>query len=333
MTPPEPRPLRPAAAPSLPLPPGEARALARRVIDNVELALFGKREAIELCLVGLAARGHLLIEDLPGVGKSTLALGLARSLDLPFARIQFTSDLLPSDILGLSTWDATAARFHFRPGPIFHSVILADELNRTPPRTQSALLEAMAEGQISLEGNTSALPRPFFVLATLNPQEQHGTYPLPESQLDRFLLRLSLGYPDRDAERRLLLSRRVEEPVASLRPVTSGADILRLQLAAAAVRLDPSIADYILAIASRTREAERFAAGLSPRGALALASAARARAILEGRDFVVPADVKFVALPVLAHRLQIAGRDAYDLDRGEATRMVEEILAQTHVPE
>jgi len=311
----------------------DAQALGERVVANVERALFGKRDAIELCLVGLAARGHLLLEDLPGVGKSTLALGLARSMDLPFSRIQFTSDLLPSDILGLSTWDAGTGSFHFRPGPIFHSVILADELNRTPPRTQSALLEAMAEGQVSLEGRTTALPRPFFVIATLNPQEQHGTYPLPESQLDRFLFRLSLGYPDADAERRLLLTRKAQEPVSSLEPVASSADVLRLQIAATQVRLSPLIADYILALAAQTRDPERFSLGLSPRGALAMASAARARALLEGRDFVVPADVKFVAIPVLAHRIQLLGRDAYEPERGDALRAVEELLDRTPAPE
>lgn len=311
----------------------EAKALARRVIANVERALFGKREAIELCLVGLAARGHLLLEDLPGVGKSTLALGLARSLDLSFARIQFTSDLLPSDILGLSTWDAAAGSFHFRPGPIFQSVILADELNRTPPRTQSALLEAMAEGQVSLEGRTIALPKPFFVIATLNPQEQHGTYPLPESQLDRFLFRLSVGYPEADAERRLLLTRGAEEPVDALSPVASATDVLRLQLAAARVRLDPLVADYILALAAETRRTDRFALGLSPRGTLAMAAAARARALLDGRDYVVPADVKAVAPQVLSHRLRLEGGDAWDPKSAESNRAVEEILALTPVPE
>lgn len=320
-------------SPLAPLSPSAAEAFGKRVADNVERALYGKREVIELCLVGLAARGHLLLEDLPGVGKSTLALGLARSLELPFARIQFTSDLLPSDILGLSTWDAGKGAFHFRPGPIFHSVILADELNRTPPRTQSALLEAMAEGQVSLEGRTTALPRPFFVIATLNPQEQHGTYPLPESQLDRFLFRLSLGYPDPEAERRLLLSRRSQEPVSELEPVADGAEVLRLQLGAAQVRLDPLVADYLLALVAETRDTERFSFGLSPRGALALAAAARAKAILDGRDFVVPADVKAMAPYVMGHRLQLVGRDAWEVDRGDVFRAIEEVLAHVPVPE
>lgn len=313
--------------------PAEARALASRVVANVERALFGKREAIHLALVGLAAKGHLLVEDLPGVGKSTLALGLARSLDLPFARIQFTSDLLPSDILGLSTWDAAKSSFQFRPGPIFHSVILADELNRTPPRTQSALLEAMAEGQVTLDGRTLFLPKPFFVVATLNPQEQHGTYPLPESQLDRFLMRLELGLPDLGTERRLLMSRRGHEPVSELLPVAGARELLRLQQGAAEVRLDPAVADHLLAIAAATRDAERFSLGLSPRGSLALAAAAKASALLDGRDFVTPSDVKRVAGPVLVHRLRLAGRDSFEPQRDEVKAGIEEILDRTPAPE
>lgn len=300
---------------------------------NVERALQGKRDAIELCLVGLIARGHLLVEDVPGVGKSTLAHAIARSLDLPFARIQFTSDLLPADILGVSTWDPQNGSFTFRPGPIFHSVVVADELNRTPPRTQSALLEAMAEGQVSLEGTTRPLPQPFLVIATLNPQEQQGTYPLPESQLDRFLLRLSLGYPAHDVERGLLLSRRGPEPVASLQSVAGAMEVRRLQEAADAVRLDGTVADYLLALISATRDGERFALGVSTRGALALAAASRARALVLGRDYVIPEDVKALALPVLAHRVLPAGRDAWDPDRGEAERLLAEVIAETAVPE
>lgn len=325
----EPRPLRPVPQ----LAPAEAKALCARVIANVERALQGKREAIELCLVGLAARGHLLLEDVPGVGKSTLAQAIARSLDLPFARIQFTSDLLPADILGVSTWDPQGGTFTFRPGPIFHAVVVADELNRTPPRTQSALLEAMAEGQVSLEGTTRLLPQPFFVLATLNPQEQQGTYPLPESQLDRFLLRLSLGYPAREVERGLLLSRRGPEPVNALAPVAGAADVRRLQEAADAVRLEGTVADYLLALVDGTRDRERFSLGVSTRGALALAAASRARALLSGRDYVLPGDVKALAIPVLAHRVLPAGRDAWDADRGEAERLLAEVIAETAVPE
>jgi len=326
---PEARPLRPV----VPLAPAEARAICQRVIANVERALQGKRDAIELCLVGLLARGHVLVEDVPGVGKSTLAQALARSLDLPFARIQFTSDLLPADILGVSTWDPQSGAFTFRQGPIFHAVVVADELNRTPPRTQSALLEAMAEGQVSLEGTTRPLPDPFLVIATLNPQEQQGTYPLPESQLDRFLLRLSLGYPAQEVERGLLLTRRGQQPASTLQPVAGVGEVRRLQEAADAVRLDGPVADYLLALVTATREGGRFSLGVSTRGALALAAAARARALLRGRDYVLPEDVKALAIPVLAHRVQPAGRDAWDPDRGEAERLLAEVIAETAVPE
>ncbi len=332
MTAADPRPLKPIHAPA-PLDPAEAKALGDRVAASVQRAIHGKTAQIELCLVGLAARGHLLVEDVPGVGKSTLAQALARSLDLPFARVQFTSDLLPSDILGVSTWDPQGAAFRFRPGPIFHAVVLADEINRTPPRTQSALLEAMSEGQVSLEGVTRPLPQPFLVIATQNPQEQQGTYPLPESQLDRFLLRLSLGYPDRAVERDLLLSRGAVEPVSTLRPVASQEDVLRLQEGAARVRLDPAVADYALAIAAATRESGLFSLGVSTRGALALAAAAKARALLAGRDHVRPGDVKALAGPVLAHRLLAAGRDAYDADRDETARLLADLVDRIPVPE
>lgn len=303
------------------------------MIANVERVLQGKREAVELCLIGLIARGHLLVEDVPGVGKSTLAQSLARSLELPYARIQFTSDLLPSDILGVSVWDPTSGAFSFRPGPIFHAVVVADELNRTPPRTQSALLEAMAEGQVSLEGTTRQLPQPFLVIATLNPQEQQGTYPLPESQLDRFLLRLSLGYPAIDVERSLLLSRRGGEGPSALEPVAGAHEVLRLQEAADRVRMDGAVADYVLALVSATRDGERFSLGVSTRGALALAAAARARAVIFGRDYVLPEDVKRLAGPVLAHRVQPAGRDAWDTDRSESERLLAEVVASVPVPE
>lgn len=333
MSPPEPRPIHPAAAPLPLLGPEEARRICDRVVENVEKVLRGKREAVELCLIGLLARGHLLVEDVPGVGKSTLAQALARSLDLPFARIQFTSDLLPSDILGISVWEAQTGAFTFREGPIFHSVVVADELNRTPPRTQSALLEAMAEGQISLEGRTRQLPDPFLVIATLNPREQQGTYPLPESQLDRFLLRLSLGYPAPDVERALLLSRRGGDSARDVEPVASANEVLGLQEAADRVRMDGALADYVLRLVSATREPGRFALGVSTRGALALAAASRARALLRGRDFVVPEDVQVLAVPVLGHRILAHGRDGWDSDPAEADRLLLEVVADVPVPE
>lgn len=314
----------------LPLGPQEARALCASIVANVDKALVGRREAVLRCLVAIAARGHLLLEDVPGVGKSSLALALARSFDLPLSRIQFTSDLLPSDVLGVSIWDANEKRFVFRKGPIFEHVVLADELNRTPPRTQSALLEAMAEGQVSLDGETRPLPRPFFVIATLNPQEQQGTYPLPESQLDRFLLRLTLGYPEAEEERALLVSRRIEDPVASLPAVASPDDLLRLQAGAEEVRVAESVADYILSIAAATRSDRRFALGVSTRGALALAAACRAHALLQGRSFVLPEDVKALAVPVLAHRVLVAGRD--DGPTG-AAEVIDDLLHTLPVPE
>jgi MoxR-like ATPase len=264
------------------------------------------------------------------VGKSSLAHALARSFGLPLSRIQFTSDLLPSDVLGVSTWDAETRRFVFRKGPIFQHVVLADELNRTPPRTQSALLEAMAERQVSLDGETRPLPDPFFVIATLNPQEQQGTYPLPESQLDRFLLRLTLGYPDAEEERKLLVARRMEDPISTLEPVASLDDVLRLQAAAREVKLDEAVADYVLSIATATRRDPRFALGASTRGALALAAAARAHALLHGRGFVLPEDVKALAVPVLAHRVVVSGRDDGAAGAAEA---IEDLLHTLPVPE
>ncbi len=323
--------LRPLPDPvRLPLNPKEAHTLCESIIANVDKALVGRREAVLRSLVAIAARGHLLLEDVPGVGKSSLAQALARSFGLPLSRIQFTSDLLPADVLGVTTWDSKSESFVFRKGPIFSHVVLADELNRTPPRTQSALLEAMAEGQVSLDGETRPLPRPFFVIATLNPQEQQGTYPLPESQLDRFLVRLSLGYPEAAEERELLLSRGLADPVASLGAVASVEDVLRLQAAAEKVRLEASVADYILAIASATRRDRRFSLGVSTRGALALAAAARAHALLAGRDFVLPEDVKAMVVPVLAHRVVVAGRD--DGSEG-AAEVIDDLLHAIPVPE
>lgn len=330
---PEPRPIRAAAVPLPVLGPDEARQICERVVANVEKVLHGKREAIELCLIGLVARGHLLVEDVPGVGKSTLAQALARSLALPFARIQFTSDLLPSDILGTSIWEAQTGTFAFREGPIFHSVVVADEINRTPPRTQSALLEAMAEGQVSLDGRTRHLPDPFLVIATLNPQEQQGTYPLPESQLDRFLLRLSLGYPAPDVERTLLLSRKGGDTMGAIGAVASAEEVLRLQEAGDRIRMDGTLADYVLELVAATRDPERFALGVSTRGALALAAASRARALLSGRDYVIPEDVQRLALPVLAHRVLPHGRDGWDVDPAESEGLLAEVIAGVPVPE
>jgi MoxR-like ATPase len=279
-----------------------ANELIKRLEGNVGRALVGKATAVRLAVVGLLARGHLLIEDVPGVGKTTLAAALARSIGAGFQRIQFTSDMLPSDVLGVSVWEPKRGEFVFRPGPLFASIVLADEINRTTPKTQSALLEAMNEAQVSLDHSTYPLPRPFMVLATQNPIEYEGTYPLPESQLDRFLLRIRIGYPDPLDERSVLRGDAAPAP-ARLAPVLTVEEVLRLQDEAEQVRADDSILDYVVAIASATRRSPLLALGVSPRGSLALLRAARARALVDGRDYLVPDDVRDLAVPALAHRV------------------------------
>ncbi|RMG15917.1 MAG: MoxR family ATPase, partial [Deltaproteobacteria bacterium] len=290
---------------------------------------------VELCLIALFARGHILLEDVPGVGKTTLGRALARSLGLSFSRVQFTSDLLPSDILGSAApetrADGALGPLVFQPGPIFASVVLADELNRTTPRTQSALLEAMADGKVTVDGTTHPLPRPFLVIATQNPLEHHGTYPLPESQLDRFAVRISLGYPDRASERDLLLTRRSEDPIEAMDAVCGPEAVLAAQAAVDEARVEPAVADYVLTIATATREDPRLAAGASTRAALEWLRLARARALLRGRDFVTPADVKVLAVPALAHRLVVAA--GTDPTRSETEAILDEILARVAVPE
>ncbi|MBI5546693.1 MAG: AAA family ATPase [Deltaproteobacteria bacterium] len=315
------------------LTPAAARELLCRLADNVERALRGKRAVVELALAAVVARGHLLVEDVPGVGKTTLAQALARSLELSFSRIQFTSDLLPSDIVGAQVFDARSATFAFRPGPVFAQVVLADELNRAPPRTQSALLEAMSDAQVSLDGQTHPLPRPFLVLATQNPREQSGTYPLPDSQLDRFMLRLCLGHPDAAVEQDILLSRASDEPVRTLRPLASAAEVLRLQATADAVQVDPALAGYVVALVRATRQSAELAGGASTRGALNLLAAARACALFDGRAHLLPDDVKRVAVACLAHRVVPSGRDASEADRGEAERILADLLERVPVPE
>ncbi len=304
-----------------------------QIVANVERALRGKREAVELAVCAVLARGHLLIEDVPGVGKTTLAQALARSLELSFSRVQFTSDLLPADILGAQVFDPRTASFSFREGPIFAQVVLADELNRAPPRTQSALLEAMADAQVSLDGQTHPLPRPFLVLATQNPREQSGTYPLPDSQLDRFLLRISLGHPSPEVERQILLSRGAHDPLAALQPVASAAELTALQEQAAAVRVDPAVADYVVALVEATRDSPLLGSGVSTRGSLALLAAAKAVALMDGRSFLLADDVKKVAVPALAHRVAPAGHEAGETSRAEAERVLSEILERVAVPD
>jgi len=324
----------PAAAPLSPLPAAEARTLFSALRANVARALRGKDALIELALCALAARGHLLLEDVPGVGKTTLAHALARSLDLSFARIQFTSDLLPGDITGVSVFDQREGAFTFKPGPLFANLVLADEINRTTPRTQSCLLEAMAEGQISIDGVARPLPESFLVLATQNPHEHAGTYPLPESQLDRFAMRLSVGYPPAEVERALLLGGGTQDALAALQPVADAATVQRLQLAVPRVAVAPEIADYVLALVEATRRSALVSLGASPRGALALLRTAQARALFAGRNYVEPDDVKELCVAVLAHRLVLSGNGQGGAsDRLSAERVMRELAEQIAAPE
>jgi MoxR-like ATPase len=290
------------------------------LLASIEAVIHGKRSLIENVVTCLLAGGHVLLEDVPGVGKTTLAGAVASALGCSFSRIQFTADLLPSDLLGVSIFDEERRQFEFHEGPVFAQVVLADEINRTPPKTQAGLLEAMNEGQVSIDGDVRALPQPFFVIATQNPLEHHGTFPLPESQVDRFLMRLHVGYPDPDAERQLLRETAGQRPSAPT--VLDAARILALQAEARAIRVHEDIEDYILAIVGATREDPSLSLGASPRAAQALIRAARARAIIQGRDFVTPDDVASVTLPALAHRLV----PAWSANGGEATRTATEIL-------
>jgi len=300
---------------------------------SIARAIFGKEDVSQLALVTLLARGHLLIEDVPGVGKTTLAQALAKSFHCSFQRIQFTSDLLPSDVLGVSVYNPETREFEFRHGPIFANVVLADEINRTTPRTQSALLEAMNEAQVTVDGRTLPLPQPFLVIATQNPVEHHGTYPLPESQLDRFLMRVKMGYPSHQTEREILRSRATEDPVSSFVPVADVAAVLSMQETVTCVRVDSSLHDYALEIVNRTRKSDQLALGVSPRGTLMLQRAAQARAFLEGRDFCLPDDFKQLALPVFAHRVVASARHASLQKKSETTENVlREIVDSVRVP-
>lgn len=280
-----------------------SKASLQKLLDNIGLVVLGKPDVIRLAVVALLAEGHVLVEDVPGVGKTLLARAIAASIDCSFRRLQFTPDLLPSDILGSSVYNAANGEFVFKPGPIFANVILADEINRTTPRTQSALLEAMSEGQVSVEGNTHLLEPPFLVLATQNPFEFEGTYVLPESQLDRFMIRIRMGYPVRSEERNILTSHRRGEPVEKLQPVLAAEEVLSLQKLVRSVRVDDSIAEYLLDLVHATRDSEDLHVGVSTRGALTLYRASQSLAFVSGRDYVVPDDIKALAIPVLAHRV------------------------------
>jgi MoxR-like ATPase len=301
--------------------------------STIESVIHGKPEAIELALVTLLAGGHLLIEDVPGVGKTTLAQAIARSFDCSFQRIQFTSDMLPSDILGLEVFNQKQTAFEFKRGPIFANVILADEINRTTPKTQSALLEAMAEGHVTVEQVTYQLPRPFIVLATQNPIEHHGTYPLPESQLDRFLLRLRMGYPEPEYEKTILRQQSLASQLDTITPVMHSDDVLALQQEVREVVVDDSLVDYLLRIVRATRQADMLDLGVSPRGSLALYHAAQALAYVEGRDYAIPDDIKRLVVPVFAHRIVVNSRYSTGFRRSdEAEAALQEILKTISVP-
>lgn len=309
-------------------------AQVKALVANIEQVVFGKHEIVKLCVTGLLARGHILIEDVPGIGKTTIAQAISRSIDCTFSRIQFTNDMLPSDILGVSILDPKTNAFTFRHGPIFASVVLADEVNRTPPKTQSALLEAMSEYQVSVDGISHQVPRPFMVLATQNPIEYEGTYTLPESQLDRFLLRTEMGYPPTEDELRIMRRRDPLKAIHDLKPVLRAEELIRLQDRVGLVRVDESVAQYMLSIVQGTRTHEQVQLGASPRGSLAYYEACQAYALVEGRDYVTPGDVKRMAVPVLSHRVLVKSRGA-DLSSAsrERERVVHEIVKGVKVPE
>jgi MoxR-like ATPase len=305
----------------------------RRLEDAVASVIRGKPEAIRAAVVALLSRGHLLIEDIPGVGKTTLARALAAALGGTFRRIQFTSDLLPSDIVGVSVYDQHGKIFELKRGPIFANVVLADEINRTTPRTQSALLEAMSEGQVSIDDATHELPRPFMVIATQNPAEHYGTYPLPESQMDRFLLRVSLGYPQKGVEKELLKNRHGADPVAAVQPVVDLAAVRTLQDGVETIRMDDALLDYAMQIVEETRRHPSIAVGISTRGALAWYRAAQAAALAAGREFVIPDDIKGLAVPCLAHRLVLAqAHDSLGRARTDSERVIADIIGRVAVP-
>ena len=300
--------------------------------DNIERVIKGKPEVIELAVVCLLARGHLLIEDVPGVGKTTLAHSLARSIDCSFKRIQFTSDLLPSDILGVSIFNRQKQGFEFMPGPIFANVVLADEINRTTPKTQSCLLEAMNESQVSVDSQTYHLTQPFMVIATQNPSEYHGTFPLPESQLDRFLMRVRIGYPDLADEKKILDRPQAFHPAEELQAVMTIQEVLDLQEEVEKVRMEDSLIDYLLALVSATRQNDGLALGVSTRGAMALCRASKALALVRGRNFCLPDDIKDLAPIVLSHRVMPSHSRSRGQGFAEAERVILEILDTVPVP-
>lgn len=299
----------------------------------IERVIKGKSETVKFALVALLAKGHLLIEDVPGIGKTTLANALARALELSFQRIQFTSDLLPSDVIGLSIFNQQSGDFDWKPGPIFSNIVLADEINRATPKTQSALLEAMAEEQVTVEGISRRLPLPFMVVATQNPAEHHGTYPLPESQLDRFMLRLHIGYPSMNDERSILRDRATVDPIDRLEPVMTKDEVLYLQGLVGEVKFDDALLDYLLQIVEATRRSENLELGVSPRGTLSLFRSAQALALVEGRDYCIADDVKRLVTPCFAHRIIVSSRSTGLRQRTrEAEEVLKDILEKIAVP-
>ncbi|HYL11609.1 MAG TPA: MoxR family ATPase [Terriglobales bacterium] len=306
---------------------------AAQLENAVRSVIRGKDDVIRLALVSMFARGHLLIEGVPGVGKTTLGQALARALDCSFQRVQFTSDMLPSDVLGISIWSAVEQAFEFKRGPVFTNILLADEINRTTPKTQSALLEAMNEGQVTVDVHSYPLPQPFLVIATQNPVEHHGTYPLPESQLDRFLMRVRMGYPGEDAEREILRSTAGAVQLEKLQPVLTGADVLEMQQAVTHIKVDDALVNYTLEIVKKTRESEYLSLGVSPRGSQMLYRAAQAMAFLEGRNFCTPEDFKPLVVPVFAHRVVVNALYSSTLKKSEqAEQILREIVESVPVP-
>jgi MoxR-like ATPase len=319
-----------------PMSPETATAISHKATEleqALRRVIRGKDDVVRLALVSIFARGHLLIEGVPGVGKTTLGQSLSRALDCTFQRVQFTSDMLPSDVLGISVYSALEQEFEFKRGPVFTNILLADEINRTTPKTQSALLEAMNEGQVTVDAHSYELPQPFLVIATQNPVEHHGTYPLPESQLDRFLMRVQMGYPDAKAEREILRSEVGAARMHDIQPVLTGSDVLEMQEAVKLVRVDESLVTYELQIVRRTRQSEYLSLGVSPRGAQALYRAAQAMAFLEGRNFCTPEDFKMLAVPVFAHRVAVNGQYASTMKKAEqAEQALREIVEDVAVP-
>lgn len=317
----------------VPVPAGVHEAI-RKLIDNVQTVFFGKGDVVRLCVAGLLARGHILIEDIPGIGKTTLAQAIARSVDCTFNRIQFTSDMLPSDIIGVTVLNQRTAEFEFRKGAIFANIILADEVNRTPPKTQSALLEAMSENYISVDGKSYKLPQPFMVIATQNPIEYEGTYTLPESQLDRFMIRVEIGYPGDGDEMQIMRRRDPHDALDHVKPVLTAGEVVKLQQLVPQVHVDESVAQYILAIIRQTRDHELIQLGASPRASVSFYEACQARALVEGRSYVTPDDVKQMAVPLLSHRILVRARDGNPIASARArARAVTEVVRKAAVPE